>query len=265
MFHRHHESYIVADDPASYATPIVQPAFFWCSSRKDIIALRKKFLFQWVFSSVQLWILIFLVSAIYFGTGHNPSQYTNRIDVAIVDYDGDLASYSFLNAFRQSTPGNLTLNWLYKDASDYNGNIDEAQREVENGKVWAMVILRSNTTLLANQTLSTFINTTTSLTSPFASTPAVIVIYEDGRNSFTENNYVLPPIRTALATASARYGQILRTQLTNGLSSSSNSSVNRASQLSNTFKLGSLLVDPLAASYQNLHPAFPFVGLYFSS
>ena len=264
MYYRPRLHHTVADDPASYATPIIQPAFFWCSSRKDIVALRKKFLFQWVFSSIQLWILIFLVCTIYFGTGTNPSHYTNRLDVAIVNYDGDLASYSFLNAFRQSGPGNLTLNWLYKDASDYNGNIDEARSEVRNGKLWAMVILRSNTTLLANQSLSAFINTTTSLTSPFASTPAVIVIYEDGRNSFTLNNYVVPPIRTALAIASAQYGQILRTQLINGLSSSSNSSVNRASQLINTFKLESLLVNPLAAFYQNLNPAFPFVGLYFS-
>lgn len=264
MFQRH-QNYIVAEDPASYATPKIEPAYFWFSSRKDIATLRKKFILQWIFGSVQVWLLIFLVSTIYFGTGHNPNQYTKNLDVAIVNFDGDVASSYFLNAFQQSPPEPLTLNWLYKDSNDYNNNVDDTRYDVENGKVWAIVILRPNTTRLVNETLFTFTNTTTSLTSPFASTPAVLVTYEDGRNIFTLNNFVLPPIRAAIAMASAQYGQILREELINSLTSSSNSSINPTSQLINTFKLGSLLVDPLAARYQNLNPAFPFVGLYFSS
>jgi hypothetical protein len=62
--------------------------------------------------------------------------------------------------------------------------------------------------------------------------------------------------------ASTRYGQILRAGLIANLSSSSSSSVNRNSQLNNVFQLGYLLADPLLAAYQNLHPAFPFVGLF---
>jgi hypothetical protein len=255
-------SYIVAEDPASYITPNIEPVHIWSSSRKDIVTLRKTFFRQWFFASIELWIVIFLVSALYLGTGQNPSRYANNLDVAIVDFDGDLAGYYFLNAFQQSLPGNLTLNWHYKHPSDYTNNVDNTQYDVENGKVWAIVVLRPNTTRLINESLSALLTTTVSLTSPFASTLPILVTYEDGRNSFTVNNYVLPPIRSAIATGNARYGQILREELIANLSSSSSSSVNRNSQLKNVFQLGSLLAEPLSAAYQNLHPAFPFVGLF---
>jgi len=262
MLYPYRSSYIVAEDPASYIIPSIEPVHLWSSSRKDIVTLRKTFFRQWFFASIELWILIFLVSALYLGTGHNPSRYANNLDVAIVDFDGDLAGYYFLNAFEQSLPGNLTLNWHYKNPSDYNYNVDNTQYDVENGKVWAIVVLRPNTTSLINASLLALMTTTASLTSPFASTLPILVTYEDGRNSFTVNNYVLPPIRSAIATASTLYGQILRKQLIANLSSSSTSSVNRNSQLNNVFQLGYLLADPLLASYQNLHPAFPFVGLF---
>lgn len=256
------QNYIVADDPASYRLPKTEPVHIWSSSRKDIVALRKKFLLQWVVASIEFWITIFLIAAIYLGAGSNPNGYTNNLDVVLVDFDGDLAGNYFLNAFRQSPPGNLTLNWLYKNPSDYNNNVDDTQHDVEDGQVWAIVVLRPNTTRLLYESLFALINTTTSLTSPFAITTPIFVAYEDGRSSLTINSYVLPPIRSAIATASAQLGQILRNQLIGNLSASSISSGNRNSQLLNTFQLRSLLVDPLSATYQNLHPTFPFVGLF---
>jgi hypothetical protein len=263
MFYPQQLEYVIADDPASYAIPTIEPAHFLWSSRKDIATLRKKFVLQWIFGSIELWILIFVIAALYLGSGHNPTRYTRNLDVAIVDFDGDLAGYYFLNAFRQSLPGNLTLNWHYKNPSDYNNDVNNAQYDVENGQIWAIVVLRPNTTSLVNASLSSFINATTSLTSPFISTLPVLVEYESGRNTFTVNNYVLPPIRSALAMASAQYGQAIRTELINQLSSSSNSSNNRSVQLLNTFQLGSLLVNPLAAKYHDLHPVDFYVGLLF--
>ena len=262
MFSRKRLGFVNAEDPEEYKTPNIQPVHFWSRSHPDIAKLRKTFIVQWLFASIELWILIFLIVTLYFGAGQNPNQYTDNLDVAIVDFDGDVAGRYFLNAFRQSAPGNSTLNWRYKGIGDYNNNVEDTRSEVDNGYVWAIVVLRPNTTRFINATLSTFVNTSISITSPFSTVLPVLVTYEDGRSTFSINNYVLPPIRSALAVANARYSQMLRQQLTSALLTSSNASVDRNIQLSNTFQLGSFLANPLSAKYQNLHPALPFVGQF---
>ncbi|CAF1663846.1 unnamed protein product, partial [Adineta ricciae] len=259
MHPRYRLGYIIAEDPSSYQIPTIEPVHIWNSSNKDIVSLRKNLLRQWIFASIELWTVIFLISTIYFGSGSNPSKYTDNLDVNIIDYDGDLAGYYFTNAFRQTASGNSTLHWCYKDSSDFNHNVDDTQDEVQNGKVWAAVVLRADTTRLINQSFAALANTTTTLISPFISTLPILVIYGDGRNTFTVNTYVLPPIRSAIAKASAQYGQYLRSTLIHNLSSSANSANNYTQQLFNTFQIGSLLVDPLSASYQNIHPGSPLV------
>ena len=261
FFYYQRFTYINAEDPGEYAVPDVEPVHIWSRTRTDIAKIRKTFLHQWLFASIELYILIFLISTLYLGAGHNPNRYTRNLDVAVVDFDNDLASYYFLNAFRQSGPGNLSLNWRYKDQTDYDNNVDNARHDVENGYVWASVVLRPNTTRYINQTLAAFLNSSTLLNSPFAVISPILVTYETGRNSFTVSNFVLPPIRAAIAIATAQYGQMLRQQLIGTLSSSPNSSTNRTVQLFNTFQLGSLLADPLAATYQDFHPSSPYVGL----
>ena len=260
MSYRPQMSFFNAEDPAEYPIPNIEPAHFWSRSRSDIAQLRKTFIRQWLLASIELWIVIFLIVTLYFGTGHDPNRYTINLDVAIVDFDGDVAGRYFLNAFRQSAPGNSTLNWRYKGPDDYNNNVDDTRREVDDGYVWAIVVLRPHTTSQINRLLSAFLNTSTSLTSPFATLLPVLVTYEDGRNTFTVNNYVLPPIRSALAIASAQYSQMLRKELVSALQTSSNPSVNRNIQLSNALQLESLFANPLAVQYQNLHPGFPYVG-----
>lgn len=262
MFSRRRLGFVNAEDPEEYRTPNIEPVHFWSRSRPDIAKLRKTFFFQWIIASIELWILIFLIVTLYFGAGHNPNQYTNNIDVAIVDFDGDLAGQYFVNAFRQSAPGNSTLHWRYKGIGDYNNNVEDTRSEVDHGYVWAIVVIRPNTTRSINATFSSFVNTSTSISSPFASIPPVLVTYEDGRNVFSINNYVLPPIRSALAVANAQYSQMLRQQLAAAVLTSSNSSVDRNIQLLNTFQLGSFLANPLSAKYQNLHPALPYVGQF---
>jgi hypothetical protein len=262
MNYRYRPDYIIAEDPSSYAIPNIEPVHFFCSSRKDIATLRRKFACQWFLASIELWILIFIISALYLGGGHNPSKYTKTLNVALVDFDGDLAGIYFLNAFRQSGPGNSTLHWRYKYPSDYNNQTNQARRDVDDGQVWAIVLLQPNVTRRINDSLFALANQTTLLTSPFSLVPPVLVIYEDGRNSFTVNNYVLPAIRTAIATATAQFSQVLRKALVNNLSSSANANNNHNVQLLNVFQLGTLLIDPLNAKYQNLNPAFPYVGMF---
>ena len=249
----------VPEDPASYPTPKVEPVYFWWSRRADIVALRKTFLRQWCLAMIELWFLIFVIASLYLGAGHDPSRYTGNLDVAVVTFDDSLASQYFLNGFRQSMPGNLTLGWRYKYADDYGNDIDRTRRDVEHGQVWATVVLRADTTRRINDSLNALTNGTDVLNSPFAALPPVLVTYEEGRNAFTINNFVLPPIRAAIARASAQYAQLLRRSLIGNLSAF-NSPNNRRAQLQNTYQLSSLLADPFTAMYDNLRPASPFVG-----
>ena len=205
-----------------------------------------------------------MISSLYLGAGHDPSRYTGNLDVAVVTFDDSLAGQYFLNSFRQSMPGNLTLYWRYKYSDDYGNDIDRARKDVEDGKVWAMVVLRAGTTRQINESLGALTNGTDLLSSPFAALPPVLVAYEEGRNAFTINNFVLPPIRAAIGRGSAQYAQLLRRSLIGNLSEF-NSPTDRRSQLQNTFQLSSLLADPLTARYDNLHPASPFVGSFAAS
>ncbi|CAF4300194.1 unnamed protein product, partial [Adineta steineri] len=81
MSHQYRLSYAIVEDPSSYLTPIVEPVHLWNSSNKDIVTLRKSFFKQWFFASIELWILIFLITTIYLGSGQNPSRYTGNLDV----------------------------------------------------------------------------------------------------------------------------------------------------------------------------------------
>jgi len=262
MLNKYHNGLVVAEDPSSYPIPSILPVHFFSSLRKDVVALRPRFFGQWLFSSIQLWILIFVLCAMYFGAGHDPSSRTHNLNVAVVDFDGDQAGRFFLNAFRSTPAGNQTLYWRYKYPSDYDNSVSETQRDVDNGQVWASISLRPNTSSAINASLQALLSSTTALTSPFATTLPVLVIYEDGRSTYTVNNFLLPAIRSAIATATAAYGQSLRAALIANLSSSSISANNRNVQFLNTFQLGSLLSNPLNAQYNNLHPGLPYIGLF---
>ncbi|CAF2475784.1 unnamed protein product [Rotaria sp. Silwood2] len=235
------------------------------SSRKEIATLRSVFGYQWIIGHAPLWIFIFVVCAFYLGAGHNPNQYTGNIDVAVVDFDGEQAGGFFLDAFRATPPGNLTLRWRYKYPNDYGNSVNEIQQAVDDGQVWAIVVLRPNTTSTINKSLLALINSTTLVTYPFVNTPPVLVIYDEGRNAFTQNIFVLPPIRAAIATANNQYGQTLRTTIISNLSFTSRSSTNRTLQLQNTLRLQHLLANPFVAEYNNLHRALPYVGLFESN
>ncbi|CAF3792780.1 unnamed protein product [Rotaria sordida] len=196
----------------------------------------------------------------YLGSGRNPSQYTGNLKVAIVDFDGGQAGSFFLDAFRTTPPGNLTLHWQYKDPNDYGNSVDNTQQAVDDGQVWAIVVLRPNITSTINKSLSALINSTTLVTYPFVNTLPVLVTYDEGRSPFTQNAFVLRPIRAAIATANNRYSRALRASISSILSSTASSNTNRTLQRQNSLRLKRLLASPFVVQYNNLHPALPFVG-----
>ncbi|CAF2053923.1 unnamed protein product [Rotaria magnacalcarata] len=128
-----------------------------------------------------------------------------------------------------------------------------------NGHIWAVVSLQANTSSSINASLLALINGTSLLTSPVVLSPPVLVVYEEGRNSYTMDYYVLPAIESAIATATAAYSQALSTVLINNLSSSLNTA-NRTLQRLNPLALSSVIANLLNAQYNNLHPAYPYVG-----
>ncbi|CAF1142717.1 unnamed protein product, partial [Didymodactylos carnosus] len=124
-----HPNYTVADDPYSYPTPNIEPEHFW-SKRDDVKKVRRQVLFQWVFVSIQLWILIFLMAALYLGQGRNPDGYTRNLDVLVVNFDQELAGDFFIDAFEQSGPGSLTLHWHYRAPSDFSFDPNNTRMEI---------------------------------------------------------------------------------------------------------------------------------------
>ncbi|CAF0866267.1 unnamed protein product [Didymodactylos carnosus] len=154
-----HPNYTVADDPYSYPTPNIEPEHFW-SKRDDVKKVRRQVLFQWVFVSIQLWILIFLMAALYLGQGRNPDGYTRNLDVLVVNFDQELAGDFFIDAFEQSGPGSLTLHWHYRAPSDFSFDPNNTRMEVSKGKVWASVFIQQGTTQRINQTLEQLVNGT---------------------------------------------------------------------------------------------------------
>ncbi|CAF3496261.1 unnamed protein product [Rotaria sp. Silwood1] len=199
--------------------------------------------------------------AFYLGSEHNPNRYTGNIDVAIVDFDGDQAGSFFLDAFRSTPPGNLTLHWRFKYPDDFGNNVNETRQAVDDGQVWAIVVLRPNITATINKSLLALINSTTLVTYPFFNTLPVLVIYDEGRNAFTQNIFVLPPIHAAIVTANNRYSKTLRTTIISNLYSTSFLNNNRTLQLQNTLRLQRLITNPFAVEYNNLHRALLYVGM----
>ena len=168
------------------------------SSRADIAAIRRAFLCQWLLGYIPLWIVIFLMCAFYFGAGADPYDNTHNIPVHIVNFDQGEAGNVLLDAFQSTPPGNLTLRWQYKDASDFDNRIENVQRAVTDGTVWASVVLRQNVTSIIEQTLSSLAKSTETLTYPFAVTLPIQMIYEEGRSTYAQNNFILPPIRSSV-------------------------------------------------------------------
>ena len=230
------------------------------SSRPDVAAIRRAFLCQWILGYIPLWIVIFIMCAFYFGAGVDPYNKTHNIGVDIVNFDQGEASNVLIDAFQSTPPGSLTLRWQYKSASDLDNRIEKAPAAVTDGTVWASVVLRPNVTAIIERTLSSLVQSTETLTYPFAKTLPIQVIYEEGRNTFAQNNFILPAIRSAIATASQSYSEMLRARAMSMLSSTTNPSINRTLQRQNILRLRRLFSDPLVAEYYNVHPASPFVG-----
>lgn len=252
--------------------PVLKPTvedssiYLWCSTKQNIVQLRRKWIIQTILALFELTIFIFITTSLYLGFGSDPNRYAKHLHVIVIDLDQDLAGKIFLNSFQQVTMEDVNLNWQFKSPNDVNRNIDQIRQDFEREGSWAIVLLHGNTTrqidILLNQWIS---DATIQFDESMLRNASVLVSYEEGRNAFTINNYVLPSIRTAISRASTHYGKQLRETLIKNVSSSSLSSVQLRTQLNNLMHMNSFLVDPFSAHYDNRHPASPFVGKSFSS
>ncbi|CAF1359434.1 unnamed protein product [Didymodactylos carnosus] len=230
-----------------YPAPVVDPIHLWSKSpHLDVNAARKTFLTKIVVLTVLIWLLIFLVSAVFIGGGHNPSRYTKNLRVLIVDYDQQLAGTLLLESFHRSPPGNLTLHWIFASPSRYS--MDNLIHEVTSGKAWAAVSIKANTTQLISSIISSVFSNTAA-TSVVTGSPSVEIILESGRSSVTVLRYLEPPIVAAVQRANVQYSQIIQTNLIQQLNGMSSSRVS-----SSILNLYAVISNPIQYIINDLHP-----------
>jgi hypothetical protein len=168
----------------------------------------------------------------------------------VSNFDDGLAGTYFLEAFHETPPGNQTLNWIFQQPSDVSPTI---VTQIENGEAWASVYMNAGTSDRLNEVLQSVLNGIP-YNSTYLPSSATTIVYDEGRNFNTINGYVLPPIRAAIAMASARYSAYLQSQ---------------AAQLSNvtlpnviaSISAASILYSPFSYTNMNLHPAVPYASL----
>jgi hypothetical protein len=108
-----------------------------------------------------------------------------------------------------------------------------------------------------NQVLQSILNGNPS-SSSYLPSSATTIIYDQGRNFNTINGYVLPPIRAAIAVASARYSAYFQSQVAQ-YSNATLSNVIAAISLANITNA------PIGYTNMNLHPATPYPSVLAKS
>ena len=174
------------------------------------------------------------------------------MDVFVANYDNGLAGTYFLDAFRNTPPGNQTLNWIFTESSR-----DTLFDRIENGKAWALVYMNAGTSDGLNQIIQSILNGNPSSLS-YVPSSATTIVYDQGRNLNTVNGYVLPPIRTAIAVVSARYANYIQSQAVRH----SNATVGN---VITAIELANITYAPIGSTSINLHPAVPYVSFLATS
>ena len=180
----------------------------------------------------------------------NPNWHTRSLDVFVNNFDQGLAGTYFLDAFQNTPSGNLTLNWIFQQPTDLSGDTIE---QIKHGKAWASVYMNAGTSDRLNNVLQAVLNGNPS-TAAYLPSSAVTIVYDEGRNFNTINGFVLPPIRTAIAMANARYAAYLQSQATAA------SQVNVTNVIT-AITLANITHSPIGYTTMNLHPAFPYASL----
>jgi hypothetical protein len=170
------------------------------------------------------------------------------------NFDNGLAGTYFIEAFHDTPSGNQTLNWIFQQSSALSSTIVQ---QIENGKAWASVYMNSGTSNSLTQVLQSILNGNISNISYLPSS-AVTIVYDEGRNFNSVNGYVLPPIRAAIAVASARYSAYFQSQATQ-YSNATLAGVIAAISLAN------ITYSPIGYTNMNIHPATPYAAVLSTS
>ncbi|CAF4471285.1 unnamed protein product [Rotaria socialis] len=175
----------------------------------------------------------------------DPYSRTRSLDVYVIDLDHDTAGSYFLTAFHQTPPGNLTLNWIFKQPSEFPSGFAD---KVENGKAWAVVYMHSNITARVNQIIESILYGYSYNSISYIPSSAVNIVYDEGRNPNTVDGFTLPPIQIAIATASANYAAYIQARI----DSYSNATFNTVMM---AVSLSQIISSPIGFTNVNLHPA----------
>ena len=170
----------------------------------------------------------------------------------MANFDNGLAGTYFLEAFRNSPPGNQTLNWIFSQSSN-----DTLVDQIEDGKAWASVYMNAGTSDRLNQVIQSISTGNLSRLS-YVPSSATTIVYDQGRNFNTVNGYLLPPIRAAIAVASARYANYIQSQSVRR----SNATV---ANVIAAVTLANIAYSPIGSTSINLHPAVPYVSFLATS
>ena len=102
------------------------------------------------------------------------------------------------------------LQWTLQSST--NQSIDLVQ-QIEDGRAWASVTINAGTTHRLKGIIQMIIDGNFSYNAD-DSRSSVTIIYDEGRNFNTINNFVLPRIRQAIALANLRLANYLQAQIT---------------------------------------------------
>jgi hypothetical protein len=174
--------------------------------------------------------------------------------VFVTNFDNGTAGDYFIEAFHETPSGNQTLNWIFQNPSDISSSIVD---QIEDGRAWASVYMNAGTTDSLNQVLQSILNGNTSNISYLPSS-ATTIVYDQGRNFNTVNGYVLPPIRAAIAVASADYSAYLQSQVIE----QSNATL---SNIIASILIANVTYSPIGSTDMDIHPATPYAAFLATS
>jgi len=172
----------------------------------------------------------------------------------VVNFDNGTAGQAFLQAFHSTPPGNQSLNWIFDQSLSSSSEI---VNRIENGKAWGAVYMNPQTTDRINQLVHS-IQIGQVSNSSYLPASATMIVYDQGRSFATVSGYVLPPIRTAIAVASARYSAYIQSEI----AQNSNTTID---QIVAAITLSNSIYSPIGYTEQNLHPAVPYASLLATS
>lgn len=185
-------------------------------------------------------ILFFLMITLYLGSTFDPSSYQGNISINVVNFDRSFAiGDTFRNVTKlyiknspapfKTTPidaigakGNLQAGWILPDSDsfiDVNSVIDT----VRSGQVWGAIVVNPGATAALQAAAS-------NADSNYDPKSALTIIYDEGRNPSTVQNFVVLPMRALAREFQAQFSSSWITSLANGASTTASGNGSTTSQ-----------------------------------